>query len=159
VSTLGVSARRTPAWSVARGAIVPLAIVAAWSVVSAAGIVPAHLLPSPYQVVLAGIDLGGRGLLVEDAAISIQRVLTGFAAGSTAGLVLGAAVGRWRTGRILLSPLIAALRSAPAPRRRGGGRNARRPHAILGGPGHGGGAPRECGARVPPHRREQGRPR
>lgn len=101
-------------WSiVAGGAIVPLAIVVAWWAVSAAGIVSPRLLPSPQDVVLAALDLAQRGLLVEDLAVSLRRVLLGFAAGSLVGVLLGAGIGRSRTARILFAPVIAAIRAVP----------------------------------------------
>ena len=62
---------------------------------------------------LAGADLAQRGVLFDDAAISIQRVLLGFVLGSAAGALLGALVGRSRTAGILLSPTIRAVRSVP----------------------------------------------
>lgn len=75
---------------------------------------PAHQLPSPQAVVLAAIDLAERGILLHDLSISVQRVVTGFALGSSAGLLLGGLVVRSRRARILLSPSITALRSVPS---------------------------------------------
>lgn len=97
----------------AGGAIVPLAIVLAWWAVSAAGVLSPRLLPSPHDVLVAGVELAQRGHLVEDLAISLQRVALGFIAGSTIGVSVGIAVGRSRAARILVSPLIAGLRAVP----------------------------------------------
>jgi sulfonate transport system permease protein len=83
-------------------------LVAAWWIASAAGRVP-----SPADVAMAGIDLAQRGLLLEDLAASGQRVLLGFAFGSTAGVILGALIGLSRTASVLLSPLLGALRAVP----------------------------------------------
>jgi sulfonate transport system permease protein len=106
---------RPPArWqAVAGGAIVPLVILAGWSWLSSADLVASDRLPSPQDVVLAGVDLARRGLLFDDAAVSIQRVLLGFVLGSAAGALLGALVGRSPTAGILLSPTIRAVRSVP----------------------------------------------
>ncbi len=101
-------------WVILGGAVLPLVILAVWWGISASGIVPAYRLPSPPAVVAAAIDLAQRGLLFQDAAISTQRVLIGFALGSSIGLVLGALVGLTRTGDILLSPLLGALRAVPS---------------------------------------------
>jgi sulfonate transport system permease protein len=98
---------------IAGGAILPLAILITWWAVSAAQLVSPRLLPTPLDVVAAGVDLAGRGLLLDDLAISIQRVLTGAVAGALAGLLLGTLVGRSRTARILLTPTIAAIRAVP----------------------------------------------
>jgi sulfonate transport system permease protein len=101
-------------WVVVGGALLPLLILTVWWVVSASGSVPAYLLPSPPQVVLAAADLIERGLFFPFVAISTQRVLLGFAFGAAIGLVLGAAVGLSRTLSILFSPLIGALRAVPS---------------------------------------------
>ena len=91
------SARPRRWWPVVGGALLPLAILAIWWVVSASGWVPAYRLPSPPAVVAAAFDLADRGLLFQYVAISTQRVLLGFAFGSAIGLVLGALVGLSRT--------------------------------------------------------------
>jgi sulfonate transport system permease protein len=96
------------------GAVLPVVILAGWSAITAAEVVPAHQLPSPQAVVLAAIDLAGRGILLHDLSISVQRVVTGFALGSSAGLLLGGLVVRSRRARILLSPSMTALRSVPS---------------------------------------------
>jgi sulfonate transport system permease protein len=95
------------------GATIPVGIVVAWWAVSAAEIVSPRLLPSPQDVVAAGADLAARGILVDDVAVSVMRVLCGFTAGSTIGLLVAAAVGRSRATRILLTPVVAAVRAVP----------------------------------------------
>ncbi len=101
-------------WVLLGGAALPVIIFAAWFAISNSGTVPSYRLPSPQQVVAAAFDLGVRGQLYRDIAISTQRVLTGFAIGSSIGLVLGALVGLTRTFSILLSPLVGALRAVPS---------------------------------------------
>ncbi len=105
-------------WRIVGGALIPLAILVAWWAVTAAQLVPAYRLPSPQSVVAAAIDLQTnplhRGLLYTDIAISTQRVLLGFFFGSLIGLVLGSLVGLSRTARVLLAPLLAALRAVPS---------------------------------------------
>ncbi|MET0303006.1 MAG: ABC transporter permease, partial [Microbacteriaceae bacterium] len=96
------------------GAVLPVAIVAIWWIISATGAVPAHRLPSPQAVVLAGVDMLQTGRLPVDVAISTQRVLLGFAVGSLVGLALGALVGLSRLASIMLSPTIGALRAVPS---------------------------------------------
>lgn len=96
------------------GALLPVAILAIWWSVSASGLLPAYRLPAPPSVVLAAVDLAERGLLFQDVAISTQRVLLGFTFGSLIGLTLGSVVGLSRTGSLLLSPLLGALRAVPS---------------------------------------------
>src|SRR5699024_7410056 len=86
----------------------------AWQAVTATGVVPAYRLPGPSAVLAAGADLAQRGELGVHIAISIQRVLIGFAAGSAAGLAVAAVVGLSRAGDALLNPTLAALRAVPS---------------------------------------------
>lgn len=96
------------------GAIVPLLIVAAWQAATTTGIIPAYRLPPPASVLQAGIDLAVRGELWIHVAISVQRVLLGFAIGSVIGLAVAAVVGLTKAGDVLLSPTLAAFRAIPS---------------------------------------------
>jgi len=115
------SRARTPAPSRSRrrglallGAILPVALVLAWVLATTVGDVPAYKVPSPLDVWTAGVQLAGTGQLGQYVAISVQRVLIGFAVGSVVGLVLGAVVGLSRVGEALLAPSIAAVRAVPS---------------------------------------------
>lgn len=99
---------------VAGGIVLPALILVAWQLVTSLGLVPAAQLPAPADVWAAGVDLAERGLLQQDVAISVQRVLIGFAIGAILGLLLGAVVGLSRLGDILLSPTLAAIRAVPS---------------------------------------------
>lgn len=108
-----------PFWSrrpvrVVGGALLPVLVLTAWWWVTASGQVPAYQLPSPTSVWQAGVDLLERGELGVHVAISVQRVLLGFAIGSGVALVLGALVGLSRAGDVLLSPTLAAVRAVPS---------------------------------------------
>jgi sulfonate transport system permease protein len=98
----------------AAGALLPLLILAAWQLTTATGLVPAYRLPGPLTVLQAGADLAARGELGLHIAISVQRVLLGFAIGSVIGLAVAAVVGLSRAGDALLSPTLAALRAVPS---------------------------------------------
>ena len=115
----GASGARPSAWDrpgvrLAAGALVPVVILAAWQLVTATGLVPAYRLPAPLTVLQAGGDLVSRGELGLHIAISVQRVLLGFAIGSVIGLAVAAIVGLSRAGDALLSPILAALRAVPS---------------------------------------------
>ncbi len=103
-----------PGTRLAAGAALPLLILLAWQLTTAAGLVPAYRLPGPLSVVQAGIELIERGELGLHIAISTQRVLLGFAAGSAVGLAVAAIVGLSRAGEALLNPTLAALRAVPS---------------------------------------------
>jgi len=96
------------------GALIPLALLAAWQVVSTSGAVPVSQLPSPEMVWLAAVDLAERGLLGLYVAISTQRVFIGFAFGALFGLLAGAVVGLSRLGDVLFSPTLGAVRAVPS---------------------------------------------
>jgi sulfonate transport system permease protein len=96
------------------GAIIPLAILATWQGVTATGLVPSFRLPSPTDVVVAGIDLSESGRYATYITISTQRVFLGFAIGSFLGLVLGAIVGLSKFGSRLLAPTMGGIRAVPS---------------------------------------------
>jgi sulfonate transport system permease protein len=96
------------------GALIPVALLVTWQLVSTSGAVPLSMLPSPEMVWLAAIDLAERGLLGLYVAISTQRVFLGFAFGAAIGLAVGAIVGLSKLGDILLSPTLGAIRAVPS---------------------------------------------
>jgi len=96
------------------GALLPIALLIFWQVLSTSGAIPAYQLPTPTSVFLAAIDLAQRGLLFTDIAISTQRVLLGFAFGASAGLIVGAIIGLSRWAGLLISPTLGAFRAVPS---------------------------------------------
>lgn len=96
------------------GAVLPIALLAAWWAIAASGAVPAYRLPSPAAVWQAGVDLSATGQLAQYSAISTQRVLLGFVAGSLIGLVLGSIVGLSRWASAFLAPTIGGFRAVPS---------------------------------------------
>lgn len=111
-STADERTRRWGRW--AAGLVVPAAVLAAWQLASFTGVFTPSQLPAPAAVLAAVDELIRRGELWRHVAISGQRVLLGFAAGASAGLVLGAAVGMSSVVRALLAPSVAALRAVPS---------------------------------------------
>ena len=99
---------------IALGAALPLAILGAWQLIVVLDLVPSYRLPSPADVVNAGIDLHNRGLLGLHVAISTQRVLIGFAVGSLFGLIVASFVGLSQIGRHLISPTLGGIRAIPS---------------------------------------------
>lgn len=109
-ATLGTRRART----ILLGLVVPGLILGLWWWASELSDIPDYLLPSPAQVVAAGVELGESGLLATYIAISLQRVFLGFAIGAAVGLALGAIVGLSRTASQLLSPTLGAIRAVPS---------------------------------------------
>lgn len=101
-------------WRIAGGAILPVAILVAWWIITELQVLPSYRLPSPAMVVNSINSIPTTNNLPLDILISTQRVLIGFGIGAGIGLVLGAVVGLWKTASILLGPLLSALRAVPS---------------------------------------------
>lgn len=113
----GRGARRSwdrPVVRIAAGLLLPAIILIVWQVVTTNGLVPPYRLPTPLSVLQAGIELAETGQLWTHIAISVQRVLLGFAIGSVIGLAAAGVVGLSRLGDVLLSPTLAAVRAVPS---------------------------------------------
>ncbi|MEU4426861.1 ABC transporter permease [Actinoplanes sp. NPDC024001] len=100
--------------TIAAGAVLPLALLVVWQVTATAGLYSTAQLPPPGEVVAALGELLRRGELWHHLAISTQRVLIGFAAGSVLALALGGLVGLSRTASAVLSPTVQAIRAVPS---------------------------------------------
>lgn len=109
-----VSRGRTTVTTILLGLVLPVLILAVWWVAAESGAIPDYLLPSPPQVVLAAVELAQTGQLTTYVLISVQRVLIGFAIGSSIGLALGALVGLSPLASKLLNPMLGALRAVPS---------------------------------------------
>lgn len=88
-------------------------LFAVWALLSASGMVNELLLPSPLAVLKAGADEFANGVLVPNVAISLKRVLTGYALAVGIGVGLGLFVG-WNVRLYnAFNPVIEALRPIP----------------------------------------------
>jgi sulfonate transport system permease protein len=104
-----------PRWArIGLGLIVPLALLALWQLVTAAGLYSPSQLPPPADVFSAATDLLGDGALWHHLAISVQREIIGYLAGAAAALALGALIGLSDLARRLLAPTVEILRTVPS---------------------------------------------
>ena len=71
------------------------------------------LMPSPLDVLRAGVELVESGELQRDILASLSRVLQGFALAAFVGVTLGMAVGRSRVLESLVDPMLELLRPIP----------------------------------------------
>jgi ABC-type nitrate/sulfonate/bicarbonate transport system permease component len=71
------------------------------------------LMPSPLDVLRAGVELVESGELQRDILASLSRVLQGFALAALVGVTLGMAVGRSRVLESLVDPMLELLRPIP----------------------------------------------
>jgi NitT/TauT family transport system permease protein len=77
-------------------------------------IVRSVLFPPPLQVIATGYELALDGVLGEQIAVSMQRILIGFAGGSAIGVPVGLAIGSFGSVRRLLEPYTEFFRFIPA---------------------------------------------
>jgi sulfonate transport system permease protein len=103
-----------PSTRIVGGVLLPVLAIVVWHVVTTTGLVPVYRLPTPVSVVQAAGQLAADGDLGLHIAISTQRVVVGFLAGSVIGLAAASIVGLSRLGEILLSPTLVALRAVPS---------------------------------------------
>lgn len=96
------------------GWVVPLLLLAAWFLSTGAGVFERVQLPPPIDVLHAAQQMWATGRLQLNIAISVQRVLQGFAVGAVAGVVLGGLTGSSRVVHDLLAPTLGALRAVPS---------------------------------------------
>ncbi|OBK45309.1 ABC transporter permease [Mycobacterium sp. 1081908.1] len=96
------------------GLVVPILLLAAWQLVTAAGWFSASQLPPPGDVVAALDGLLRQGELWTQLQASLTRVLLGYFAGAVAALGLGSLIGLSATARVLLGPTVAAFRTVPS---------------------------------------------
>ncbi|KER70077.1 ABC transporter permease [Burkholderia cepacia] len=106
--------RRDPLrrWRIA-GLALPFAALALLEVVVRQGWLPDHLVPAPSEILDTLVHMGITRV-ARHVGASTLRVATGFAAGATLALVVGAAMGLSRRLDALLEPTFQALRAIPS---------------------------------------------
>jgi len=72
------------------------------------------LFPPPGRVVAKAVELAADGTLGRQIAVSMRRILTGFAGGSLIGIPIGLAIGSFTPVRRLLEPYTEFFRFIPA---------------------------------------------
>ncbi|WP_083511875.1 ABC transporter permease [Alicyclobacillus acidiphilus] len=96
-----------------RGIALPLVAVAVWQLIGSMGWVQPVLLPSPFAILKAFVQLGQTGELWRDLGISVFRVVVGFVIGGGLGLLAGIGAGLWKGVEQVLDPTFQTLRTIP----------------------------------------------
>ncbi|MEV0240845.1 ABC transporter permease [Streptomyces sp. NPDC050674] len=91
----------------------PAAVLALWSVASAAGLLDPGAIPAPWTVLETGSRLWTAGTLPDDIVTSLQRAATGFAIGLVVGILLALASGLTRIGEALIDGTVNLNRAIP----------------------------------------------
>jgi NitT/TauT family transport system permease protein len=90
-------------------------LFAVWSVLAYGGLVNPLFLPTPTQVLVAGIELGRSGELVSDLWASNLRIAAGFVLATLLAIPLGLLAGNLRVFEALIEPLLGFVRYLPVP--------------------------------------------
>ncbi|WP_405084602.1 ABC transporter permease [Microbispora sp. NBC_01389] len=101
------AARRSYRW------VSPVVVVLLWQAASGSGLLPARSLAAPSRIAATALDLVRSGTLPTAIAVSLERVLLGFAAGAAAGVVLALVAGLSRAGENAVDPIMQMLRALP----------------------------------------------
>lgn len=95
-------------------AIIPVAFVLLWDRAIAYEWIPSTLIASPIDVAMRLVDLVSSGKLEHQTAVSIGRLIKGFALGSVVGIAAGTAVGTSRFVSRLIEPSVLTIIPIPA---------------------------------------------
>ena len=87
---------------------------ACWELISLSGIVFHRLLPSPWQVFIAAVELLRNGKFFSHLLYSLHQIFWGFGLGAGFGLIVGLVLGGNRTLGSVFEPLVLWL--APVPK-------------------------------------------
>ncbi|GAB0116040.1 ABC transporter permease [Acidisoma sp. 7E03] len=86
-------------------------IVAAWSILSAEGLIPNYLLPAPLK--LAATLVSDRAILLRHGLATTEEALLGYGIGSVLGLLAAVLLSFSRTLRLCFFPLALATQAVP----------------------------------------------
>lgn len=94
--------------------LLPLAGLLLWQIAASSGWLAPQILPAPLTVAATFLDLLTSGDIEAGLAISLRRIVTGFALGASLGLALGIALGRSPRLEQYLGPSLRALAQVPS---------------------------------------------
>jgi sulfonate transport system permease protein len=91
----------------------PIGIILAWQMLSAAGLIPSRVLPAPTEVLAAGWKLLKSGELPRNIWVSFWRAIVGFAIGGGVGFAFGLANGLSRRSERVFDSTLQMVRNIP----------------------------------------------
>lgn len=93
-------------------ALIPFSGLALLLIVWQCGVLVArtHLIPGPWQVLMATVELAGRGLLLKYVVASLYRVTWGYLSAVVIAIPAGVLLGLHKRGELAFNPLIQMLR-------------------------------------------------
>lgn len=93
--------------------LIPIVLLLAWQVFSVTGWISGNILPSPIEVIKAGIAVSVTGEIWTHIGVSTFRALTGFIIGGGIGLLLGLLNGIYPFAEKHLDTTVQMLRNIP----------------------------------------------
>lgn len=94
--------------------MIPIAILAAaWALVSAVGLIPQGLLPSPGAVIAALIELLGDPVVITNCAMSLYRGVVGLGLAIIVGMSAGVLMASFKPIQLVMNPLLQILYPMP----------------------------------------------
>ncbi len=91
----------------------PLALIALWEICAQTGVIDVRFFPPPSKIFKVMGTMIQNGLLEKHVWASMQRLFWGILWGGVPALVLGVAMGMFRTLRMIVEPVIAATYPIP----------------------------------------------
>jgi sulfonate transport system permease protein len=105
--------RRVPRSAGLQRLVSPIVLLLLWQAASSTGLLPERLIAAPVRIARTAADLTTDGTLPDAIAVSLQRVVEGFAIGAVAAIVLALAAGLSRLGENAIDPPMQMLRALP----------------------------------------------
>jgi len=105
---------RTNHWLLALNFGAVLFVLLLWWAATDLGWIAPIFLPSPGDVLHAGVITLMRGDLVIDVLVSARRVFLGFAIAALVAVPLGIVMGVWRPAKAIMDPFVSLLRPLPS---------------------------------------------
>jgi sulfonate transport system permease protein len=93
--------------------LLPFGLIGLWQLFSVNGIISTAIVPAPSEIWNAARQLAERGELQHDILVSLRRVLIGFGAGATVGLLLGVIVGLSELAHDIVDRSLQMVRTIP----------------------------------------------
>ena len=93
--------------------ISPIGLIVLWQLLLMAGIGDRRFVPAPSDIAVRFWELTVSGELAWHTAVTLWRVLAGFAIGAVPAVAIGLLMAMFRPARIFFDPLIAALMPIP----------------------------------------------
>ena len=93
--------------------MIPLIILVLWIIVTANGMFPSSILPSPLMVVQAFGEMLVSKQLQEDLIVSLGRVVKGFVVSGVLGVLFGSLMGMFKPVCKALLPMVTVIRQIP----------------------------------------------